>query len=70
VLHDVGYGVFGATPYAAQGVGNTGMYIDVTEGTYYFTNTDSLNLRLTSNGFVTNAVIGTGDFQYLTVFSN
>ena len=75
VWHDVGYGAFDDTPYAAFGVNQKGMYIDVPSmGTYYVTSTDRVNLRLTKDGFATNKIIATcaniGCFQYLTTFSN
>ena len=70
VLHDVPYGTFGATPYAAHGVSRTGMYIDSTDGVYYFTSTDSTKLLLTSNNFATSVTVATGDFKYLVMFSN
>ena len=52
-----------------------GTYIDIPNvGTYYITDTDSVNLRLTKDGFATNKIIATcaniGCFQYLTTFSN
>ena len=74
VLRDVGYGTFGDTPYAAFGVGNKGMYLDATEGTYYILNDDMVNLRLTSDRFLTNKVVascpGIQCFKYLVVLSN
>lgn len=72
--HSFGFGTFGDTPYAAFGVSRLGDYIDVKEGTYYFTDTDSVRLRLTSDGFVSNKVVASCSsidcFHYLAVFSN
>ncbi len=71
VLHDVGYGTFGDTPYAKFGVSNKGRYLDVPGvGTYYITDTDSVNLRLTKDGFATNKIIHVGDHQFLATYSN
>ena len=74
VLRDVGYGTFGDTPYAAFGVGRKGHYLDATEGTYYILSNDMVNLRLTSDHFLTNKVVascpGIQCFQYLVVLSN
>ena len=76
VGHDVPYGTFGDTPYAAYGVGNKGMYLDVPSvGTYFIKNDDTVRLRLTTDGFVTSRVTATcgssiGCFQYLVSFSN
>ena len=75
VWHDVGYGTFGDTPYVNFGVSAKGRHIDVPNvGTYYFTDTDGVNLRLTKDGFATNKIIATcaniGCFQYLVTFSN
>ena len=74
MLHDVGYGTFGDSPYAAFDVGNKGMYLDAAEGTYYFLNNDMVNLRLTSDHFVTNKVVascgGIQCYKYLAMFSN
>lgn len=75
VWHDVAHGVFGDTPYVNFGISLKGEYIDVPSvGTYYFTDTDHVNLRLTKDSFVTNKVVATcgdlGCFQYLATFSN
>jgi hypothetical protein len=48
-----------------------GSYIDVAGiGTYFFTDTDSINLRLTTDGFKTNEVIHVGDHQFLATYAN
>lgn len=74
VLRDVGYGTFGDTPYAAFDVGLKGMYLESAEGTYYFLNNDQVNLRLTSDHFITNKVVASCKsiqcFKYLVVLSN
>lgn len=75
VFHDVGFGIFGDAPYAAFGASQIGMYIDVMEGTYFFTDNDSIRLRLTGDGFASNKVVATCSnnidcFHYLAVFSN
>lgn len=73
-MRESGYGTFGDTPYAAYGVTRKGTYLNANEGVYFFTGTDSVNLRLTSDGFVTNKVVATCSaidcFHYLAVFSN
>ena len=61
--------------HVAHGVFYFGMYIDVpTAGTYFFTGTDQVNLRLTKDAFATNKVIATcgslSCFKYLKTFSN
>ena len=57
--------------YAAHGVSSYGGYIDVPSvGTYFFTDTDSVNLRLTSDGFATNKIIHVGDHKFLATYSN
>ena len=54
------YGPFGNSKYTAIGISLKGMYIDVPEvGTYYITDADRVNLRLTQDGFATNEVIAT-----------
>ena len=74
VAHGVGFGTYGDSPYAAFGVSQAGMYIDVKEGTYFFTDTDRVRLRLTVDAFVSSRVVATcaaiGCFNYLAVFSN
>lgn len=60
VLHSVFFGTFGDTPYAAQDVGNKGMYADVAANTVlFFTNSDD-KLRRTADGFATNTVVNAG----------
>lgn len=72
--HGSGYGTFGDTPYAAYSVSRKGMYIDSKEGVYFLTDSDRVNLRLTSDGFATNKVVATCSsiecYQYLAIFSN
>jgi hypothetical protein len=72
--HGSGYGTFGDTPYAAYGVSRKGLYINTKEGVYFLTDTDRVNLRLTSDGFATSKVVATCSsiecYQYLTIFSN
>lgn len=68
VLRDVFYPP--NIPYAKHGVGYTGSFLDTKEGIYYFLASDTYHLRLTSDNFVTNTVVGTGDYKYMTMFSN
>ena len=75
VFHSTAYGTFGDTPYASYGVTRKSMYIDVPgAGTYYFTSADSVNLRLTRDGFASYKIISTcpalSCFDGLFTFSN
>lgn len=67
-LRSVPYGTFGATPYAAQGIGLQGMYVDLPGGAVlHFTNTDD-KLRLTTNNFATDPVVNAGSHNYIVRF--
>ena len=69
------YGTFGDSAYVQFGISLKGMYIDVPGiGTYYFTDADSTNLRLTRDGFVTYTILSTctalSCFDGVFTFSN
>lgn len=77
VLHDVGYGTFGNTPYASHDIGLVGMYLKVNGSLVFFTNTNSKNIRVitdantsTADWVAASAVIANGDYKYLVMFSN
>lgn len=72
VLEDVSdSGRIGPSDHVAANTPFYGMYIDVPKiGTYFFIGTDSVNLRLTSDGFATNKIIHVGDHKFLATYSN
>lgn len=66
------YGTFGDSPYVAQGVSQSGMFIDVPGvGTYYYTDLDGNTLWLTRDGFTSSELLQTGQtFKVLMTYTN
>lgn len=71
-FYGAGYGPYGDTPYTHYDIYEVGSYIDVPEvGTYYWTSTDSGELRLTRDVFKTYEVVQTGEtFIVMMTYSN
>jgi hypothetical protein len=62
VYYGAPYGTFGDSPYVAQGVSQSGMFIDVPNvGTYYYTDSSDVELWLTRDGFLTSELIKAGE---------
>ena len=77
VAHGISYGTFGNTPYASHSISRVGKYLKVNGGLIYFTDSDTTHLRFIKDADMpatdwttASTVIATGDYQYLTMFSN
>lgn len=68
---DVSYGTNYGEPLASQGVLRPGYMVDIPAvGRFFFKNTDTVNLRLTTDNFATNRVVATNGFQFLATGTN